>query len=330
MTSGAKPFKVDVDALFGEQAVRENEYSEALRRGTRKQARRASLTHGRSFASLQSPHLGMSLDEVANFEVSEMKKAEMEQRKTDNFWGFDKEAVDVAHELDNMIREDDYSQALEIYCKTSNQQKAWREEEARRLANERYISSLNEDAARNNYMKSFYGSQVSGDIMKFKWPTRPEVKCDDELAATGDTAGTNPEATRSQTRTAGDFEIWTLAGEPSTIHLDGLQQSRTISLNGETYDPRKIASIADLAMRPAGTRSHKGATQGQNRPASATPSALGTELSQSGVKSPTHRGSLIVGEGPTSPAARNDTRRGSFSSVSKASHQDTSAKYLKG
>lgn len=323
MTSDPKPFKVDVDALFGEQAVRENEHSEALRRGTRRQARRSSLTHGRSFASLQSHHIGMSVDEVADFERSEMSKAETEQRQTDNFWGFDKEAIDGAHELENMIREDEYSQALEAYHKTSNQQKLWREDEELRLARERKNATANEENARNVYLKSFYASQISGDIMKFKWPTRPEVKCDEDLAA-ADLAASNHDGSRSRARTAGDFEIWTLEGEPSTIHLDGLQQSRTITLSGETYDPRKIASIADLAMRPAGTRSQKGSQGSHTRPPSANVSSASVAKN-----SPTHRNSP-VGERGMSPT-QHSNRRLSFSSGSKGLQQhDNMARYIKG
>ena len=269
MAGTNQKFKVDVDALFGEQAARESEANVSMRRGTRLHARKASLTHGRSFGNLKSKHSGLSTDEVAKFEIEEMRKVESEQRQTDNFWGFDKESIDVKMELSNMILADEHSQAHELYCKTTGQQEAWRREEEKKLANLRYVASLNEENARNIYMKAFYSAEISGDIMKFKWPTRPEVKPDDELLAT-ELAAQNREV-KGKSRSAGDYQIWTLEGEPSTIHLDGLQQSRTISLNGETYDPRKTASIADLAMRPAGTRRTRGSVPGTGggRPASA-------------------------------------------------------------
>lgn len=238
-------FRVDFDALFTEQVIKETDINE-YKKGTRIRARKTSLTHGKSFAKLSGAHTGLSSFEVSTFELSEMNQAECEQTQTDSFWGLDKEARDKANEIALMTIEEAHSAAHELYCKTESMQRLWEEEEiywAERAAIE---SKKDEDAACMAYLRDFYATTDSGYIMQYQWPTKKSFPDN----------GNNNNSLNESKKIQG-YEIWNLVGEPSTIHLDGLQQSRTISLNGDTYDPRKTASIADLAMRPAGTRKNK-------------------------------------------------------------------------
>lgn len=238
-------FRVDFDALFTEQVLKENDSNEQFKRGNRIRARKTSLTHGKSFAKLSGAHIGLNSFEVSTYENSEMLQAEKEQTQTDKFWGLDKESKDKSNEISLMSKEEVYSAAHELYCKTENMQKLWEEEEiywAERVAIE---NKKEEENACMTYLRDFYSSTNSGYIMNYKWPTKVSYQDNSNTSALNDS------------KKVQGFEIWNLVGEPSTIHLDGLQQSRTISLNGDTYDPRKTASIADLAMRPAGTRKNK-------------------------------------------------------------------------
>jgi hypothetical protein len=242
--------ELDVDALFGEQFRYDPESVDQLRRGTRTRPRKTSLTHGRSFMRLSCAHTGMSGNEVSLYESLEMTKAEREQTQLDSFWGLDKEANDKANEIAQMRQEEVHSVAHEMYCKTEEMKKFWEEEEILSSELQRKEKNIEEENARAEYLRDFYAAAASGDIINYKWPTRSSFVPPLSAVAVDPEEG-------NQTDRANGYEIWNLVGEPSTIHLDGLQQSRTISLNGETYDPRKTASIADLAMRPVGTRRNK-------------------------------------------------------------------------
>jgi hypothetical protein len=244
-------FKLDVDALFGEQVLHDPESIDNLKRGTRTRPRKTSLTHGKSFMRLSSAHLGMDPSDISLYENKEMEKAEIEQTKTDQFWGLDKEFHDKLSEISLMAKEDFLSQQHELFCKIECMKKLWEDEEIQYQEYVRNEQEIEEENARNIYLRAFYAATDSGDIMSYPWPTRdtypnPENGNDDE-----------PQQQQQSREKSNGYEIWNLVGEPSTIHLDGLQQSRTISLNGETHDPRKTASIADLAMRPIGTRKNK-------------------------------------------------------------------------
>mmetsp|Transcript_1868 Transcript_1868/g.2965 ORF Transcript_1868/g.2965 Transcript_1868/m.2965 type:complete len:680 (-) Transcript_1868:102-2141(-) len=332
---GEKSLNVDVDALFGVEAVKETEANESIRRGTRTRARKMSLTHGKSFAKLFSNHSGLSVDEVASFESTQMTFAEFEQTGTDKFWGLDKEAGDRSLEVALMNKAAEESAAHELFCKTMLTQKKWEEEEALRIRQEAFHASVEEESARQSYLKSFYSATYSGDIMHYKWPTRPEVKCDDDLQA----AGSDRLKSRNNRSVSEGYEIWTMEGEPSTIHLDGLQQSRTVSLNGETYDPRKIASIADLAMRPAGTRKNKQSSSaaGHSSTSSVPPATsprimqLQSMASTTGAGSPREAGLLSGGpnnNNNNNPPSSN-TRLGSSPGISRSYIADSGPKYLK-
>lgn len=321
--NGMNEFKFDVDALFGEQAVKETEANETIRRGTRTRARKKSLTHGRSFGKLVSIHHGMSSTEVSNFELSEMRVAERDQTRTDMFWGLDKEAGDRACEIQMMAHEAEYSSQHELYCKTLNMHTLWEKEEVMRKEKEFIMSCLEEDNAGVSYMKTFYSTSTSGDIINFKWPTRPKMN---------EHSQPHEEALINNQKGINGFEIWTLVGEPSTIHLDGLQQSRTVSLNGDTYDPRKTASIADLAMRPAGTRKNKSANQQppsypssfgstQQAPQSPAPPLFITEPN---IVAPSHQSAVHITGAPQSKQGVNQSYK------PKNFLSETGYKYLKG
>lgn len=241
---------IDVNRLFDDKLNDPNTV-EQFHRGTRTRPRKTSLTHGKSFYRLLGSHHGLSDNEIAIYENKQMHLAELEQISTDKFWGLDKEYHDECRESQLMKAEDDYSYLHEHYCKSESLKKFWEEQEI--LNEEKRKNEMNsaEDQARISYLQTFYTVANSGDIINYKWPTN------DHYSFNPATIERGVEGEKSFTSRTEGFEIWNLVGEPSTIHLDGLQQSRTISLNGETHDPRKTASIADLAMRPAGTRKNK-------------------------------------------------------------------------
>jgi hypothetical protein len=268
---GEEDFPLDVNALLGEQMIYDPESVDELRRGTRTRPRKTSLTHGRSFMRLSSAHTGMSGKEVSFYEGLEMAKAEREQTQLDSFWGLDKEANDKANEVAQMRREEIHSAAHEMYCKVEKMKRLWKEQEVLTAESRRKEQSFEEENARATYLRDFYTAAASGDIINYKWPTKSSFPSVDKQDNNYDKSN--------------GYEIWNLVGEPSTIHLDGLQQSRTISLNGETYDPRKTASIADLAMRPVGTRRNKPPPQQQHQPLSHSSSPQHHSSSVNGIYS---------------------------------------------
>jgi len=84
---------VDVEALFGAQATKQTKKAN----GNRLAPRQHSLTHGDSFASSVKHGeggRGLSPAVIAEHELERMRVAEMEQSRTDGFWGLDKENFD--------------------------------------------------------------------------------------------------------------------------------------------------------------------------------------------------------------------------------------------
>lgn len=250
-------FKFDVDALFGEQVKYDPTSIEKLQYGSRTRPRKTSLTHGKSFTKLIGHHNGMTSNEISIYENTQMYYSELEQIITDKFWGLDKESNDEFYERCEMKDEDDYSFQHELFCKTQHMKKIWENNEIINKKLNKEQNEIIENNAREEYLKTFYSVTNSGDIMNYKWPTR-------DIFPSTENNNNGNNGNNGNNNNQNGYEIWNLVGEPSTIHLDGLQQSRTISLNGETYDPRKTASIADLAMRPAGTRKNKPSNNSNN------------------------------------------------------------------
>lgn len=211
-----------IEQLFGVQST--EAYSKYIntRTGTRSQPRKGSVTRGRSL-KIVDYHGSMTVDEVANFELKNMRQAELQQTKVDKFWGLDKEKFDSMHELIVMSFEDERSHKLRNFIRKEQLIRNWQEEEKKKLKDQ--SDNIREQQAREDYMNFFYETKSSGSILKYSWPTREHVTS---------TIGDN----QLNERTLG-FDINIIDATISTIHNEGLQQSRNISTAGSKFQSRK-------------------------------------------------------------------------------------------
>lgn len=188
-------------------------------------------------------------EEAEGEEEKGMRAAEAEQRLVDGFWGLDKERLDMNLELQRMNREDEESKRSERLISTSSLHQQWQEEEERRGEEERLMNAVKEEHARIKYMESFFSSSFvsSGSVLKYQWPTRPEVSLP---------------ASSLTTYKEGYDILYSDLGNISTVHVNGLQRSQEVLVGGEDGSgarrngdqPNQSGGVAALAMRQPGTR----------------------------------------------------------------------------
>ena len=89
-------------------------------------------------------------------EIAFMFREENEQTQVDRFWGFDKEATDRSYEIAQMSIESLLSRKYQDYCKFQEQKKIWEKNFEMRKLETAYISAINEDKERQNYMSTFF------------------------------------------------------------------------------------------------------------------------------------------------------------------------------
>ena len=122
----------------------------------------------------KSDHDGLGDDEIANFELGVMQRAESEQvnKDIDTFWGLDEEARRCAVECSLMIQEHDNSVAWEAYMRQRSLIAQWDQEDTQAKYNEAFNLAIVEDAARKQYIKHLHSAASTLEIMNYRWPTR--------------------------------------------------------------------------------------------------------------------------------------------------------------
>lgn len=207
----------------------------------RKSLKVASLTI--ASRSLQnSDHYKKSLEDIAKYENGQMGKEEVEQRAVDNFWGVDKESSECRLSRLLMTKEDDRSRSQEMYYKAIETQKQWEEDEKMERYREAYNTGIKEGYARKQYMKTFYTTNTTVDILYFEWPTNAhlstqlssntmydrELQREEEFQQLLDSIlpTSNDSLVSSITRV--DLQD-SLEGGQSTVHIGSLQKSIVIS-----------------------------------------------------------------------------------------------------
>lgn len=230
----------DVQSLFGVQAAEAYSKNMRNRRGTRMKAtgcKNTIMTHADSFEA-----------SVSSLEDQNMAAAESEQRRWDNFWGLDKEARDSAVEGTLMVKEEKISTYNELVRKRHHLFTVWEMEENLKLEQEKAKAVVHEEEARYAYMKLIHSAQSSGEIINYKWPTRPNTQTDNNFYSNFDLS----DGKRDGSLIEVGFDLLPNQPPSCTLLSANFQQSKYISFssNGEIFDPTKTNSIADLSFTP--------------------------------------------------------------------------------
>lgn len=127
---------------------------------------------------LPSAHDQLKPDEVMNFEIRMMLRAENEQLSHhDTFWGIDKQTRDCARERREMAQEDMRSHHMELYYKHIIRLHRWEKEETDELDEVEQDHRRRNEERRRLYLSQFMKAGSSEDIIHYSW-TRSAVEAD--------------------------------------------------------------------------------------------------------------------------------------------------------
>ncbi|CAM9263169.1 unnamed protein product [Chrysoparadoxa australica] len=98
-----------------------------------------------------------------------MEEAEQEQCRVDKFWGQDRQSLDEAEANRLMGVEDLLSRAIREQELHLEKQRAWQEEEARRVQAEMVARKQEEDCAQRSYLKMFYHTTSPDFTLGYDW-----------------------------------------------------------------------------------------------------------------------------------------------------------------
>lgn len=180
---------------------------------------------------------GILNDPLGNqVESSLMEKEEAEQRKTDRFWGQDKDFKDREHERSLMLTEDAASFANEKWFETVALHKKWDEEYQRNLWFENRSQAKYKEIERREYLKFVNSSLSSDEVINFVWKGSSRASGTSlhdggsALNVVGgpqqgglvfsDISAIGKEVSLSLPSAVGALHM--------SVHLDGLQQSKAI------------------------------------------------------------------------------------------------------
>lgn len=162
-----------------------------------------------------------------------MEKEESEQRRTDRFWGQDKDFKDREYERSLMLAEDAASLTNEKWYETVELHKRWDEEYQRNLWFENRSQAKYKEIERREYLKFINSSLSSEEVIGFVWAgnkkrasgSSSSVSLPGESAQHGglvfsDLSAIGKEVSLSLPSAVGALHM--------SVHLDGLQQSKAI------------------------------------------------------------------------------------------------------
>lgn len=150
-----------------------------------------------------------------------MAKEEKDQRKTDNFWGQDKDLHDRELERNMMVVEDEASLKNEHWNEKVKLHNRWDEEYQRNQWYENRSQFMYKEIERREYLKFVHSSLSSNEVINFVWDRNEEVDVDKGSTVMQNmSSAIGNEISLSLPSTIGALHM--------SIHLDGLQQSKSI------------------------------------------------------------------------------------------------------
>ena len=178
------------------------------------------------------------------FELAGMYRAELEQlNRGDKFWGKDEEAKGASDERSRMDIENKRSFFLELQHRQAILHGKWQQEFAAEKDAKDFENALAELNDRKAYLKFVFSSDSSIDVMNYQWKSKAVVNCimnkpkfgDIPIAGSDDFRGTEIIGTLNR-------PVSLSLPEPNqqmkfSVHLDGLQQTRALTLRGAAAKP---------------------------------------------------------------------------------------------
>ncbi len=129
------------------------------------------------FEQGRSAHENMTDEEVAIYELNNMRLAESEQvvEIVDKFWGLDEEAARCRHECDLMEHESILSTRFELRMRHKERVAEWERDEVKLKYDEAYTNALTEAQARKAYIKGLHRANTTKEVMNYRWPTKEYI-----------------------------------------------------------------------------------------------------------------------------------------------------------
>jgi len=226
------------------EKIQKKEKEKERERRRRKKAKRLSEIRSQQVQTDSSEsrtynyiHSTMTDQEITAYELNNMVAAENDQNKVDKFWGLDKEANDKLREQCDMFQEEVHSISYERYLRRRALVSQWENEY---LTSKESITSEMlsiESRLRRDYLRQLYICYSPADVINYKWPPLSQI----------DTSESFHEEYKNSWKTIDAFNLdkglnFSLEFMESTIHLDGLQQSKTI-LTGDSSGDNDPASL---------------------------------------------------------------------------------------
>ena len=178
------------------------------------------------------------------FEVGGMYRAELEQlNHGDKFWGKDKESEGAEDERGRMDIENRRSFFLERQHRQAILHSNWQQEFAAEREAKAYESALAELNDRKAYLKFMFSSRSSVDVMKYQWKSKAIVNCIVNKSQIGENTS-NDGFRGTEIVEILNRPVSLSLPEPNqqtkfSVHLDGLQQTRALTLNGSATKPEE-------------------------------------------------------------------------------------------